>query len=81
MRGVKCGLEEEGVVTAVGVDRDVHRAETGFFQFEDEGGLFLRIEAEIGIDGKDQEAMTRFPASAQEFLIVSGVAFTGSVVT
>ena len=50
MGSVEGRLQEEGVVTLVGMDRDVDRFKSRFFQFEHQGGLLLRIETEIGID-------------------------------
>lgn len=67
MGGVELGLEEEGVVPFGGMDGDVHRFNTRFFEVADELGLFFGVEAKVGVDGEDEEFVTRFFTAGEEF--------------
>ena len=58
--GIEFGFEEEGIVTAIGVDGDVNVGDAGLFQIADEGGLFLGIEAVVFVDTEDEVVMVVF---------------------
>ena len=66
MGSVEFGLEEKGIVAFGGVHRDVHGIDFGIFEMLDEFGLFLGVEAEIGIDREDEELMTGGLAAGEE---------------
>ena len=57
MGGVEGGFEQEGIVSLFRVHGDVHVRDTGCFQPAHEFGLFLGIEAEIGVDTEDEPVM------------------------
>lgn len=65
--GVELGFEEEGVVTFCGVHGDVHGVDFCVFEVFDELGLFFGVEAEVGVDGEDEKAVTGFFAAGEEF--------------
>lgn len=68
MGSVEFGLEEEGVVAFVGVHGDMHGVHVSVLKVLDEFGLFLGVEAEIGVDGEDEEPMTGSLAAGEEVL-------------
>ena len=65
--GVKLRFQKEGIVTLCGMDCDVYRVDPGVFEVLDEVCLFFRVKAEIGIDGKDEKAMTGFAGALKKF--------------
>lgn len=69
MRGVEVGLEEEGVVAFGGVHGDVDSGDVGLFEVADEFCLFFGVEAEVGVDGEDEELMPGGFAAGEEFLV------------
>lgn len=68
MRGVEIRFEEEGVVSLGGMDGDVHGIDVCFLKVFYEFRLFLRVEAEIGIDGEDEPFLSGFCAAVEEFV-------------
>ena len=78
---VECGLKEKGIVAAVGMNRNMNRLKASFFQFEDERGLLLGIKAEVRINGEDQEAMTSFLATTQQFPVILGITLPRCIIT
>ena len=64
----------------VGVDRDVDRIQAGLLQLKDKFALFLGIEAEVGVDGEDQEAVASLLAAGEKLAIASGITFPGGIV-
>ncbi len=69
MGGVEVGLEEEGVVAFGGVHGDVDGGDVGLFEVADEFCLFLGVEAEVGVDGEDEEFMPGGFAAGEEFSV------------
>ena len=80
MRSIEGGLEQEGIVTSIGMHRDVNRLNTGLLQFQNQLTLFLRVEAEVRVDGEYEKALTSLRASSQEVAIVFRIALTGSII-
>lgn len=67
--GVEVGFEEERVVAFGGVHGDVDGGDVGLFQVADEFCLFLGVEAEVGVDGEDEEFMPGGLAAGEEFFV------------
>lgn len=80
MGGVKLGLKEEGIVPFGGVDGDVHGVHVGVFEVFDEFGLFFRIEAEVGVDGEDEEFVAGGLAAGEKVFGRVGISLEDSVV-
>ena len=81
MGGVEVGLEEEGVVAFGGVHGDVDGGDAGLFEVADEFCLFLGVEAEVGVDGEDEEFVPGGFAAGEEFSVRFGFAFDDGTVT
>ena len=81
MGGVELGLQEEGVVTFGGVYGDVHRFHLDVFEAFYELRLFFGIEAEVRVDGEDEEFVTGLFATLEEFLGRVGSAFDDGIVS
>lgn len=74
MGGVELGFEEEGVVAFGRVDSDMHRFDACFFEVANEFGLFLGVEAEVGVDREDEKFVAGFFAAGEE--VFGGVGIT-----
>ena len=64
-----------------GVDGDVHGVHFDVFEVFYEFGLFFGIEAEVGIDGEDEEFVPGFLAPEEKILGVIGVPFADRIVS
>ena len=67
-------------MTFGGVDRDVHGVDVCRFEVSNELGLFFGVEAEVGIDGEDEELLPRLLAALEEFLRGFGITLDDGIV-
>ena len=52
-----------------GVHGDVHGGDVGLFEVADEFCLFLGVEAEVGVDGEDEEFLPGGLAAREKFFV------------
>jgi len=62
------------------VDGDVHGVDVCGFEVANEFGLFFGIEAEVGVDGEDEEFVPCFFAATKEVLCGVGIALDDGIV-
>ncbi len=64
-----------------GVHGDVHGVDVGFLKVFHKFGLFFGIEAEVGVDGEDEEFVPGFLAPEEKILGVIGVPFADGIIS
>ena len=68
VRGVELGLEEEGVVPLLRMDREEEVRDLGTAQFIDKGGLLFGVKAVVLVDAENQILMIGLARATEEFV-------------